>query len=95
MPSSLQSVDDINKLPPLVGKQLIGLARVANESLHKKRYVFTNLGEDFEGLGMMKKTTSLNVCTGCECSYTYISPFRNTWQLFILLLRVLVDFTRR
>ena len=40
--------------------------------MHKSRYVFTDLGEKFEGLGMMKKTTSLNVCTGRECSYTFL-----------------------
>ena len=34
--------------------------------------VFTDLGDYFEGLGMMKKITSLNVCTGRECSYTFL-----------------------
>ena len=27
---------------------------------------------DFEGLGMMKKIASLNVCTGPKCSYTFL-----------------------
>ena len=60
-------------LPSLVDKQqFLELARVAYEGLCKKVLVFTELGEDFEGLGMMKKITSLNVCTGPECSYTFL-----------------------
>ena len=72
MPPSLQRTEDISKLPPLVGQQLLQLARVAYESLCLNRYIFTNLGEDFEHLGMMKKTTSLNVCTGPGCSYSFL-----------------------
>ena len=72
MPPSLQRTEDISKLPPLVAQQLLQLARVAYESLCEKRYVFTDLGEDFEHLGTMKKTTSLNVCTGPGCSYSFL-----------------------
>ena len=64
--------EDISKLPPLVAQQLLQLARVAYESLREKKYVFTDLGEDFEHLGMMKKTTSLNVSTGPGCSYSFL-----------------------
>ena len=66
------STEDISKLPPLVAQQLLQLARVAYDSLCEKRYVFTDLGEDFEHLGTMKKTTSLNVCTGPGCSYSFL-----------------------
>ena len=38
----------------------------------RKRYVFTDLGEDFEHLGTMKKSTSVNVCTGPGCSYSFL-----------------------
>ena len=38
----------------------------------RKSYVFTDLGEDFEHLGTMKKTTSVNVCTGPGCSYSFL-----------------------
>ena len=69
MPPSIQHIEDI---PFLVAQQLLQLARVAYESLRKKRYVFTDLGEDFEHLGIMKKTTSLNVCTGPGCSYSFL-----------------------
>ena len=72
MPPSLQRTEDISKLSPLVNQQLLQLARVAYEGLRKKKYVFTDLGEDFEHLGMMKKTTSLNVSTGPGCSYSFL-----------------------
>ena len=72
MPPSLQCMDDIYRLPPFIAWQLLELAKMAYESVHKKMYVFTNLGEDFEPLGLMKKTTRLNVCTGRECSYTFL-----------------------
>ena len=71
MPPSLQCMEDISKLPPLVAKQLLQLARVAYESLCKKRYVFTDLGEDFEHLGTMKKEYK------CECVY-------RSWVLLLL-----------
>ena len=72
MPPSLQRTEDIGKLPPLVAQQLLQLARVAYESLYRKWCVFNDFGEDFEHLGMMKKTTSLNVCKGPECSYSFL-----------------------
>ena len=71
MPPSLQRTEDIRKLPPVVAQQLL-LAKVAYESLCEKRFVFTDLGEDFEHLGTMKKTTSVNVCTGPGCSYSFL-----------------------
>ena len=72
MPPSLQRTEDISKLPPVVAQQLLQLAKVAYDSLSKRKYVFTDLGEDFEHLGTMKKTTSLNVCTGPGCSYSFL-----------------------
>ena len=72
MPSSLQCIEDINKLPSLVAIKLLDLARVAYENTLKKKYVFIDLGEDFEHYGLMKKTTSLNMSTGRVCSYTFL-----------------------
>ena len=72
MPPSLQCTEDISKLPTLVPQQLLQLAKVAYDSLCEKRYVFTDLGEDFEHLGTMKKATSVNVCTGPGCSYSFL-----------------------
>ena len=72
MPPSLQHIEDISKLPPLVVQQLLQLAKVAYENLCEERFVFTDLGEDFVHLGTMKKTTSVNVCTGPGCSYSFL-----------------------
>ena len=72
MPPSLQRTEDISKLPSVVAQQLLQLAKVAYESLCEKRYVFTDLSEDFEHLGTMKKTASMNVCTGPGCSYSFL-----------------------
>ena len=72
MPPFLQRMEDISKLPPVVAQQLLQLAKVAYESLCERRYVFTDLGEEFEHLGTMKKTTSVNVCTGPGCSYSFL-----------------------
>ena len=72
MPPSLQRTEDISKLPSLVAQQLLQLAKVAYESLSEKRYVFTDLGEDFEHLGTMKKTRSVNACIGPGCSYSFL-----------------------
>ena len=74
MPPSLQCADDISKLPPLIAQQLLQLTKVAYDSLieFRKRIVFTDLGENFEHLGTMKKTTSLDVCTGPGCSYSFL-----------------------
>ena len=72
MPPSLQRTENISKLPHLVDQQLLQLAKVAYESLCEKTFVFTDLGEDFEHLGTMKKTTSVNVCTGPGCSYSFL-----------------------
>ena len=72
MPPSLQRTEEISKLPPLVAQQLLQLARVAYDSLHENRYVLTYLGEEFEHLGMMKKTTSLSVSVVTNSgSYSY------------------------
>ena len=71
-------IEEIYQLPSQVAyHQLYDLARVAYEGL---RYIFTELDEIFEGLGMMKMNiTGLNVCTGPECSY--ISPFKGIYMV--------------
>ena len=71
MPPSIQHMEDISKLPSLVPEHFLKLARVAYESLGKRKYVFTDVDEDLI-LGMMKKTTSLNIHIGRECSYTFL-----------------------
>ena len=72
MPPSLQRTEDISKLPPIVAKQLLQLARVAYNGLCEKMYIFTDLGGDFEHLGTMKKTTTIYVVTGPGCFYSFL-----------------------
>ena len=70
--TSLQRMKDINKLPSLVAQQIVVLAKMAYEGMLNQTYIFTELSEDFEGLGILKKITSPNVCTGCGSSYTFL-----------------------
>ena len=74
VPPSLQCTEDIRKLPSLVAQQLIQLAKIAYEGFKKKRYVFTDLGEDFEHLGLLNKTACLNACASPGCSYSFLHP---------------------
>ena len=71
MPKSLQSKEDINKIPSDIAEQLYKLARVACDGLIIDRYVFTDLDEDFEHLGLMKKTTSTDPSVGPVCSFSF------------------------
>ena len=87
MPPSLQCTEDISKLPPIVAQQLLQLAKAAYESLCKKMFVFTDLGEDFEHLGTMKKTTSVNVCSGPGCSYSFLHL---TLQEYLIALHIAI-----
>ena len=88
MPSSLRRAEDIGKLSRLVAQQLLHLARVAYERLCKKSYIFTDLGEEFDHLGMMKKTKSMNVSTGPECSYSFLHL---TLQEFLTALYIAIE----
>ena len=73
MPRSLQSWKDISRLPSnVVVNQLLALAKVAYEGLLNEVYIFTDLGKDFNHLGMMKKTTSMDdPSTGPTHSYSF------------------------
>ena len=65
-------MEEMTNLPSLVSQQVLNLARVAFEGVCKKIYVFSDLGESFEQLGMMKKTTSLKVWAGRKSSYSFL-----------------------
>ena len=75
IPSSVQHKEDVSKLPPLVAQQFLQLAKVAYESICMKMYVFTDLGEYFEHLGTMKKTTNVNVhaCPGNSYNFLHLT----------------------
>ena len=68
MPPSLQCTEDI---PSLIYQQFLELAKVAYEGLLDEKYVFTNLGENFVHLGLMKKYTSPDV-HGPGYSYSFL-----------------------
>ena len=72
MPPSLQCMKDIYKLPPLVAQQVVELVDLAYNGMLQKTGIF-EFSEDFEHFGIMKKTTSLNVSTGSESSYTFLN----------------------
>ena len=72
MPTCLNCTEEMTNLPSLVSQQVLNLARVAFEGVCKKKYVFSDLGESFEQLGMMKKTTSLKVWAGRKSSYSFL-----------------------
>ena len=71
MPKSLMCREDIDSLPHAVATQLLVIARIAYEGLCDEKYVFTDLdGSNFDHLGMMKKTTSLDD-TAVGPTYTF------------------------
>ena len=71
MPKSLMCREDINKLDPVERDKLLVIARIAYEGLCDEKYVFTDLdGSEFDHLGMMKKTTSLDD-TAVGPTYTF------------------------
>ena len=72
MPQSLRCEKDISQLPCDVAQQLKELAKVAYEGLLTERYVFTELGENFCHLGMMKKTITLDPSVGRVCSFNFL-----------------------
>ena len=73
MPKSLQSREDINSLPKDVADQLVELAKVAYEGLRDEQYVFTIFGNNFDHLGMMKKTLSLDdPATGPKFTFSFL-----------------------
>ena len=71
---TLQSIEDIKRLPNPVPDQLLKLARIAFEGLLYEKYVFTaDPGNElFDHLGMMKKTISLDDPTGPTYTFTFL-----------------------
>ena len=72
---SLESMEDIKKLPKQVPHQLLELAKLAYEGLLNEKYVFTDPGsgnELFDHLGVMKKTVSLDNYAGPIYTFTFL-----------------------
>ena len=86
MPQSLQCKDDINKLPSVVCDQFFKLVEVAYNGLKTEKYLFTDLGNDFDHLGMMKKVQSLEMSTGPTFAFSYLHL---TFQEYLAALHIL------
>ena len=78
MPRPLQRVDDINKLRQLklpsgesVADQFFTIARMAYDGLLDEKYIF-NCKSEFDHLGLMKKTKSLDVSVGPNYSFCFL-----------------------
>ena len=88
MPDSLQIRESINKLPTKVAKQLLVVAKEAYFGLCEEKYVFTDLEVDFDNLGTMRKTTSLDMF-GPTCSFTFLHL---TFQEYLSALYISLEF---
>ena len=87
MPSSLQ---DIGKLP-FVASKLSKIFKIAYDGTCDNLYVFSELPEDIEHLGLMRMVTRENIARGRHVAFVFfIRLFRNTWQLSTLLTSLLV-----
>ena len=80
MPQPLQCIEDITKLGQLkihdhpeisVADQFVKLAKMAYDGLLNEEYVFSRDG-DFDHLGLMKKTKSLDVSVGPKYSLCFL-----------------------
>ena len=89
MPCSLQCKKNIYKLPSLIAKKFLQLAELAYNACfcEKVYYVFSDLDKDFEHLGIMNKTTSLNVY-GARSSYSFLHV---TLQEYFATLYIVVE----
>ena len=85
---SLQCREDIYKLPPGVTDRFLVVARVAYEGLRDDRYVFVDLGLEFDTLGVMKETTSLDVSIGPSRSFSF---FHLTLQEYLSALYISLE----
>ena len=57
MPRTLQSREDISRLPHAIADQLLAIAKIAYEGIRDERYEFTDLTIGQNEFGMMKKKT--------------------------------------
>ena len=81
MPSSLQ---DIRKLS-LVASQLFMIVEIAYNGICDNLYVFNELPEDFEHLGLMRKVTHVNIFRGRYVTFVF---FHQTLQEYLAALHI-------
>ena len=91
MPRPLQHVDDINKLRQLklpsgesVADQFFTIARMAYDGLFNEEYIF-NCESEFDHLGLMKKTKSLDVSVGPKYSFCFLHLTLQEYMSAILI----------
>ena len=81
IPSSLQ---DISKLP-CVASQLVKIVEMAYNGMCDNLYVFNDLPEDFEHLGLMRKVTRWNISRGRYATFVF---FHQILQEYLAALHI-------
>ena len=82
MPSSLQ---DIRKLSPHVTSLLFKIVEIAYDGMCNNLYVFNDLPEDFEHLGLMRKVIRWNISRGRYVTFVF---FHHTLQEYLAALHI-------
>ena len=86
MPQSLQCKNDIiNQLPLATRNTFYKLVEVAFNGLKTETYCFTDLGNDFDHLGVMKKVQSLDMSIGPRYAFSYL---HTTFQEYLAALHI-------
>ena len=86
IPSSLQ---DISKLPR-VASQLLKIVQIAYDGMCDNLYVFNELPEDFEHLGLMRKVTRWNIARGRYVTFVF---FHQILQEYLAALHIANQFS--
>ena len=85
MPQSLQCKNDIDQLPLAMRNIFYKLVEVAFNGLKTETYCFTDLGNDFDHLGVMKKVQSLDMSVGPRYAFSYL---HTTFQEYLAALHI-------
>ena len=85
MPQSLQCENDINQLPLATRNTFYKLVEVAFNGLKTETYCFTDLGNNFDHLGVMKKVQSLDMSVGPRYAFSYLHL---TFQEYLAALHI-------
>ena len=85
MPHSLQCQHCLSQLPSEAADKFIKLLQEAYEGLIREEYVLTNLGNDFDHLGLMEKTQGLSVSVGPTYAFSYL---HQTLQEYLAALHI-------
>ena len=72
IPYKIYTEDDILKLPPKVQEKFNYLVKLAYKGIENENYVFSNLYNNFDHLGLMNRVASLSDGLGNEYSYNFL-----------------------